>query len=83
MLLPVPVLCFVPPVGSGVLICSAVLEFSLCLVVVRVVADPFLLILIPPPVPIGLTRRRLHLTSGFRFFRSPCFFHSVMGISLQ
>ena len=72
VLLPGPVLCFVLPMGSGVLICSAVLEFSLCLVVVRVVADPFLLVLIPPPVPIGLTRRRLHLTSCFRFFGSLC-----------
>ena len=74
VLLPVPVLCFVPPMGSGVLIFFAVLEFSLFLVVVCVVADPFLLVLIPPPVLNGLTRRRLHLTSGFRFFGSPCFF---------
>ena len=51
--------------GSGVLICFVVSEFSLCHVVVRVVADPFLLVLIPPPVLIGLTCRRLHLTSGF------------------
>ena len=72
VLLPGPVLCFVLPMGSGVLICSAVLEFSLCLVVVRVVADPFLLILIPLPVSIGLTRRRLLLVSGFPIFGSLC-----------
>ena len=50
----------------------AVAEFPLCHVVVRSVADPFLLALFPPPTLSGLTRCRLHLTLCFRFFGSPC-----------
>ena len=44
--------------GCGVLICFAVVEFPLCHGVVRLVADPFLLALFPPPALTGLTRRR-------------------------
>ena len=69
-----PARCFVYPMGCGVLICFAVSEFPLCHVVVRSVADPFLLASFPPPAPTGLTRRRLHLTLCFRFFGSPCLF---------